>query len=77
MNGAEGDAAGEMAVTLFSSDIYKSENGDVWRLIRDSTSGRVFVRHQANLSSGGHITDMNVEEFLSRAGSGPEYAALL
>ncbi len=58
-------------MTLCSNDIYKSENGDNWRLIHDPASGRVFVRHEANLSSGGHITDMDVEEFSSRAEAGP------
>ena len=62
-------------MTLSSEDIYKSQNGDTWRLIRDAASGRVFVRHEANPSSGGQVTDVDVEEFLSRGGSGPEYAA--
>jgi hypothetical protein len=57
-------------------DIYRSQNGDTWRLIRDAKSGRVFVRHEANPSSGGHITETDVEEFLRRGGSGPEYASL-
>jgi hypothetical protein len=56
--------------------IYSSQNGDRWWLIRDDTSGRTVVRHEANQSSGGHRTDFEVEEFLSQAGSGPEYAAL-
>jgi hypothetical protein len=58
-----------------SQDIYKSQNGDTWRLIRQTGSGDVFVQHEANLSSGGHVTVVSVEEFLSRGGSGPEYAA--
>jgi hypothetical protein len=62
-------------VTLSSEDIYKSQNGDTWRLIRDSGSDRVLVRHEANPSSGGHVTEISVDEFLSRGGSGPEYAA--
>lgn len=62
-------------MTLSSQDIYKSQNGDIWRLIQDIGSGQVSVRHEANLSSGGHVTEMSVEEFLSRGGSGPEYAA--
>jgi hypothetical protein len=57
-------------------DIYASENGDRWQLVRDAASGRVFVRHKANPSSGGHITDMDVDWFLNRGGGGPEYAAL-
>jgi hypothetical protein len=58
-----------------SQDIYQSQNGDTWRLIRDAATGQVSVRHEANLSSGGHVTEVSVEEFLSRPGSGPEYAA--
>lgn len=60
---------------LSSTDIYRSQNGDIWRLIRDDESGKVTVRHEANPSSGGHITDMSIAAFLSRDGSGPEYAA--
>jgi hypothetical protein len=56
--------------------IYSSQNGDRWWLIRDEVTGRDVVRHEANRSSGGHCTDMDAEEFLSQAGSGPEYAAL-
>lgn len=61
---------------LSSQDIYTSQNGDTWRLIRDAASGRIYVRHEANRSSGGHVTEVEVQEFLSRAGSGPEYAAI-
>ncbi len=56
--------------------IYSSQNGDRWWLVRDAVSGRSTVRHAANLSSGGHRTEMGVEEFLSQSGSGPEYDAL-
>lgn len=63
-----------MAVSV--EDIYTSENGDSWRLIRNAVSGRTLVRHEANPSSGGQVTDMDGDEFLSRGGSGSEYAAL-
>lgn len=63
-------------MSLSSKDIYKSQNGDIWRLIRDATSDRLYVRHEANPSSGGHVTEIGVEEFLSQGGSGPEYAAV-
>lgn len=63
-------------MTPTGDDIYRSQNGDAWRLIRDTASGRMLVRHEANAPSGGRITDMGVEEFLSQGGSGPEYAAL-
>ncbi len=59
-----------------TQDIYRSQNGDRWQLIRDDVSGRAVVRHQANPSSGGHRTDLDVDDFLSQDGPGPEYAAL-
>jgi hypothetical protein len=65
-----------MDMTETTTSIYFSQNGDRWQLIRDDVSGRAVVRHQANQSSGGQRTDLGVDEFLSQAGSGPEYAAL-
>jgi hypothetical protein len=59
-----------------SEHLYSSPNGDRWHLIRDPVSGRMFVRHQPNVPSGGHVSDVDVDEFLSRSGSGPEYLAL-
>ena len=50
--------------------------GDRWQLIHDTASGRSFVRHQPNLSSGGRPTDTDVDEFLNRTGSSPENLAL-
>jgi hypothetical protein len=42
----------------------------------DASSGRRFVRHEANPSSGGHLTDSDVEAFLAIHGGGPEFVAL-
>jgi len=63
-----------MAIT--AEDFYRSSNGDRWQLIRDTASGRSFVRHEPNLSSGGRTTDTDVDEFLNRTGSSPENLAL-
>jgi hypothetical protein len=63
-----------MAVTMV--DFYRSSNGDRWQLIRDTDSGRSFVRHEPNLSSGGRTTDTDVDEFLNRTGSSPQNLAL-
>ena len=63
-------------MALSAEDFYRSSNGDRWQLIRDSASGRSFVRHEPNLSSGGRVTDTDVEEFLNRTGSSPENLAL-
>jgi hypothetical protein len=59
-----------------AQEIYRSSNGDRWILIRETGAGRLFVRHEANPSSGGQVTDTDVDAFLSVAGSGPEFAAL-
>ena len=59
-----------------AEEIYISSNGDRWTLIRDANSGRLSVRHEANPSSGGRVTDTDVDVFLSIAGSGPEFTAL-
>jgi hypothetical protein len=59
-----------------AEEFYRSSNGDRWTLIRYTSSGRLSVRHEANPSSGGRITDTDVDEFLSVAGPGPEFAAL-
>ena len=61
---------------ITTDDFYRSSNGDRWQLIRDTGSGRSFVRHEPNLSSGGRTTDTDVEELLNRTGSSPENLAL-
>lgn len=58
-----------------SADIYRSSNGDRWRLVSDS-SGQRFVRHDPNPASGGRATVTPVEDFLAVNGPGPEYEAL-
>ena len=63
-------------MALSAEDFYRSSNGDRWQLIRDTASRRSFVRHEPNLSSGGRVTDTDVEEFLNRTGSSPENLAL-
>lgn len=64
------------AVAISSEDIYLNPNGDSWRLIRDTESKRVIVRREASLSLGGRVPDMDLNWFLDRGASGPEYAAL-
>ena len=55
--------------------LYESSSGDRWYLIR-APSGTVFIRHEANVASGGHVEHEEVAAFLSR-GAGPEQQALL
>jgi hypothetical protein len=55
--------------------LYSSPNGDRWFLIRDE-SGDVFIRHEANAASGGHVAHISLGDFLS-SGRGPEHQELL
>ncbi len=58
-------------------ELYSSANGDRWDLVRDTGSGRVFIRHQPNASSGGRASEIGIGQFLSRGGQGPEHQELL
>ena len=61
-----------------SRELYRSAaNGDRWSLIRDSQSGRIFVEHEPNVSSGGQTSRVEVGAFLMHGGHGPEHQALL
>jgi hypothetical protein len=64
-------------MTLRTREIYHSANGDRWLLARDPDTGRVFVRHEPNLPSGGQVADIDIGAFLIGAGSGPEKQELL
>lgn len=56
---------------FLTQHINQSANGDRWSLVTDTASGRKVVRHEANQSSGGHVTDTEVDDFLAVGGSGP------
>jgi hypothetical protein len=64
-------------MSLDTRGLYRSPNGDRWSLVRDPGSGRVFVRHEPNVASGGRASDMEVGDFLARGGHGPEHQELL
>jgi hypothetical protein len=56
--------------------IYRSPNGDAWFLGHDPATGLAFVRHEANIPSGGQVTEMEIGAFLSEP-QHPEQEALL
>ena len=56
--------------------LYRSPNGDTWFLARDPETGSAYVRHQANAPSGGQVTDIELDAFLSGPRN-PEQDALL
>lgn len=58
-------------------ELYSSPNGDRWFLARDPVTGRVFIRHEANVPSGGRVTEIDIGTFLSRGQRNPEHEALL
>jgi hypothetical protein len=64
----------------FASDnlslIYESSNGDSWSLTRDPVTGVAAVMHSPGPRSGGQISYIEIERFLSEGASGPEHQAL-
>jgi hypothetical protein len=64
-------------VSIRVRSLYQSENGDRWYLVHDLGSGRVFVRHQPNLPSGGQPSDIELGAFLARGAAGPEHQELI
>ena len=57
-------------------EIYSSPNEDRWLLKRDPATGKVFVRHEANVLSGGKRIEIDIAEFSSKGQQNPEYQAL-
>jgi hypothetical protein len=69
---------GAISMAVRTREIYRSApNGDGWMLACDTDSGRVFVRHEPNVSSGGQVADIEIGAFLIAAGDSPEKQALL
>ena len=59
-------------------ELYRSApNGDRWSLVQEAGSQRVFIEHEPNASSGGRTTNIEIGDFLSHDGHGPEQQALL
>jgi len=56
--------------------LYASPNGDRWYLISDP-SGAVFIRHEANVASGGNVAHIEIAAFLAADARGPEHQELL
>jgi len=52
--------------------VYESSNGDRWDLCEDPLTGLPAVKHSSNLQSGGHVSYLDIESFLSN-GNGPEH----
>jgi len=71
------DNGAEERMTTRRRELYRSSNGDRWLLARDTESGEVFVRHEANPASGGQSTHIDIGTFLFQGGHGPEHQELL
>jgi hypothetical protein len=59
-----------------SEPIYESSSGDSWRLTRDPITGARAVLHRPNSRSGGQLSYIEVDKFLSEGANGPEHQAL-
>jgi len=62
---------------LNTRHLYRSPNGDQWFLCQDPAAGSVFIRREANLSSGGQVTDTDIETFLTGGERHPQHQALI
>jgi hypothetical protein len=58
-------------------ELYSSPNGDRWLLCREADTQRVFIKHEPNAPSGGHVSEIDTGTFLSRGSLNPEHQALL
>ena len=56
---------------------HSSNGGDKWDLTRDTATGRLFIRHEANEPAGGQVIDIEIGDFLTSGGHGPQHAELL
>ena len=58
-------------------ELYSSTNGDRWFPARDFATGNVFIRHEANIPSGGRVREIDIGTFLGGGERHPEHQALL
>src|ERR1017187_3880226 len=56
--------------------IYESSNGDLWCLAPDPVTGTRTVLHRPNPQSGGKVSYIEIDKFLSGGANGPEHQAL-
>ena len=61
---------------IATKDSHRSPNGDRWLLVRDDT-GRVFVRHEANLPGGWRGDRPRGGGLFGQGGLGPEKQELI
>jgi len=59
-----------MRMAAEMQELYSSPNGDRWYLARDVDLGKVFIRHEPNLPSGGEAAHIEIGAFLGRGGQG-------
>jgi hypothetical protein len=56
--------------------IHESSNGDAWYLTRNAETGARAVMHRPTPQSGGQVSYIAIENFLSEGTNGPEHQAL-
>jgi len=63
-------------MTVETREFYSSSNGDRWLLFHEPRSGRVFIKHEPNVASGGDTSLIEVGEFLMQ-NHGAQHSELL
>jgi hypothetical protein len=56
--------------------IYESSNGDAWFITQDAVTDARIVMHRPNAQSGGKVSYVGIDKFLSGGANGPEHQAL-
>lgn len=56
--------------------IYESSNGDKWSLTMNPETSFRAVKHEPNQQSGGRVSYIEIDKFLSEGSNGPEHQAL-
>jgi hypothetical protein len=56
--------------------IYEGSNGDTWCLTRNPATGARTVMHRPNPQSGGQVSNIEIDQFLTEDANGPEHQAL-
>jgi hypothetical protein len=64
-------------MSVKARELYSSPNGDRWLLCCESDTQRVFIKHEPNAPSGGHVSEIDIGTFLNRGPLNPEHQALL
>jgi hypothetical protein len=63
-------------MSVQARELYRSASGDRWCLAHETVTRHLFIKHEANASSGGQLTNIELGDFPGTGGQSPEHQAL-